>query len=66
MYCYSDWTIFVRIAARVCAPQPQFLYIINRLMFKNDSNAALIAMVLSLVNSFANQFSIFISLYCKN
>ena len=29
----------MRIAARVCAPQSQFLYIINRMILKNDSNA---------------------------
>ena len=56
----------MRIAARVCAPQPKFLYIINLMMLKNDSNAVLITLVLSLVNNFANQFSIFTSLYCKN
>ena len=51
----------MRIAARFCAPQPKFLYIINRMMLKNDSNAVLITLVLSWVNNFANQFSIFIS-----
>ena len=43
----------MRIAARVCAPQPKFLYIINRMMLKNDSNAVLITLVLSWVNNFA-------------
>ena len=38
------------IAARVCAPQPQILYIINPLIVKNDSNAVLITMMLSWVN----------------
>ena len=38
------------IAARVCAPQPQFFYIINELILKNDNNAVLITMVLSWVN----------------
>ena len=41
----------VRIAARVCAPQSQFLYIINRMILKNDSNAVLITLVLSWVNN---------------
>ena len=49
----------MRIAARVCAPQPQFLYIINQLMLKNDSNADLITLVLSWVNIFLpDQFSL--------
>ena len=51
------------IVARVCILQPpsQFLYIIKRMMLKNDSNAVLITLVLSWVNNFANQFSISLS-----
>ena len=51
------------IVARVCILQPpsQFLYIINQMMLKNDSNAVLITLVLSWVNNFANQFSISLS-----
>ena len=29
----------MHIEARVCGPEPKFLYIINRKMLKNDSNA---------------------------
>ena len=28
----NNWTTIVRIAARLCAPQPKFLYFINRMM----------------------------------
>ena len=34
----------MRIAARVCAPQSQFLHTINRIMLKNDSNPVLITL----------------------
>ena len=42
-------------------PQPQLLYIINRLILKNDSNAVLITLVLSWVNYFpTNYLSLFL------
>ena len=46
----------MRIAARVCAPQSQFLYIINRMILKNDSNAVLITLVLSWVNNLPTNY----------